>query len=160
LTPFAALAEFARMLMRLAALFVTLSALSGLASSRCAVAAPRAVRPATVTMPIDDWVALEPQSVPAAPVMPGTRRLDTSVAPDGSESIIVPGHGHHRDQDWREDQLAAAPIYEARNSAAAQPLYAPPAVWDSPEEQHTMSSAKDAMGLCGALGGWITCPNR
>ena len=146
------------------ALMVTLSALSGLGLSHGAMAAPRPVRPvpavAAGTMPIDHWAALEPQSVPTAPVMPGGHRLDTSIAPDGSESIIVLGHGRHRDQDWREDLLAAAPIYEARNSAAAQPLYAPPAVWDSPEEQHTMSSAKDALGLCGALGGWVTCPNK
>jgi hypothetical protein len=111
------------------------------------------------TMAIDGWYTLAPP--PAAPIAASVKKqLDTTPVPDGSEWITVFATRHNRDADWRGDQLAAVPVYEAENSAAAQRLYAPSPSWDSPEEQRLMSNAKDAMGLCGALGGWVSCPNK
>ena len=110
-------------------------------------------------MPIDLWVPLSAPVSLIAPAGSG-KGLDTSPPVDRSEQITVYARRHNYDREWREDQQAAAPFYDARQSDAAQPLYATGPVWDSPEQQHVMSDAKASMGLCGALGGLITCPNQ
>ena len=110
-------------------------------------------------MPIDGWYTLAPQPPPSIAVSVN-KQLDTTPAPDGSEWITVYGRRHNRDADWRGDKQADLPVYEAQNSEAAQRLYAGSPIWYTPGQQRLMSDAKDALGLCGALGGWVTCPNR
>jgi len=48
--------------------------------------------------------------------------------------------------------------YETGQPQAAQRLYAEGPVWTSAEHVRLMSGVKDALGLCGALGGLLTCP--
>jgi hypothetical protein len=108
-------------------------------------------------MPIDSWATL---SAPTSAIAPAPPALDTSQPWDATEEITVYGRARKLEQDWRDALRPDAPIYESSNSAAAQRLYAPMTPWISPEEQHMMSGAKDAAGLCGGLGGWITCPNK
>jgi hypothetical protein len=109
------------------------------------------------TMPIDSWTTL---AAPTSSIAPARPKLDTTPAKDTTEQITVYARARKLDQDWRDTLQPDAPIYESSNSAAAQRLYAPMTAWISPEEQHVMSDAKDAAGLCGGLGGWITCPNK
>jgi hypothetical protein len=108
-------------------------------------------------MPIESWATL---SAPISSIAPARPKLDTMPAQDGAEEITVYGHSRKQDQNWRDTLQPDVPVYEASNADAAQPLYAHMTPWISPEEQHVMSDAKDAMGLCGGLGGLITCPNK
>jgi len=119
--------------------------------------AHHAATPPTGTMPIDSWATL---SAPTSSIAPARPKLDTTPAKDGAEQITVYAHSRKPEQDWRDTLQPDAPIYESSNSAAAQRLYAPMTPWISPEEQHVMSDAKDAAGLCGGLDGWITCPSK
>ena len=108
------------------------------------------------TMPIDGWFDLAPAAGSGL-----IRKFDRVQSQDDAENITVYGR-RKRDPDavWRDELRASEPQYEARASAAAQPLYGGQAVWSSPEQQHIMSDAKDAMGLCGALGGLLSCDNK
>ena len=78
--------------------------------------------------------------------------------PPGSfEEITVYGS---RGRGAAEDGKPVELQYEAGQSQSAQRLYAKGPDWDGPEEQRLMSNAKDALGLCGALAGLLTCPNE
>ncbi len=76
---------------------------------------------------------------------------------DSAEEIIVRGR---RGAPAAGDAVAPEPMYEAAQSDSAQRLYAAGPVWYSPEQVRLMSDAKDALGLCGGLGGLLTCPNK
>jgi hypothetical protein len=79
--------------------------------------------------------------------------------PSSSEQIVVYGHKTSRDADWRADIEAGSPTYEANNSDAAQWLV-PFREWSTPTEERLMSIKSEWLGICGALGGYITCPNK
>ena len=104
-------------------------------------------------MPIDAWATLAPAPSSIAP------KLDTAPAPDNAEQITVFAHANQRDAEWRADLAGQVPAYEATNSDAAQPVLPFPQ-WSSPEQERLMSLKTDALGLCGALGGYIQCPNK
>jgi len=78
---------------------------------------------------------------------------------DHVEEITVYAQRDRRNTQWRAE-LHDDPSYEPGGSDAAQRLYAPGPVWSSPEQEHLASSAKDAVGACGALFGLITCPKK
>ncbi len=105
-------------------------------------------------MPIDAWATLAP-----APSHIATPKLDTTPAPDNAEQITVFAHTNQRDEEWRAELAGQVPAYEATNSDAAQPVLPFPQ-WSSPEQERLMSLKTDALGLCGALGGYIQCPNK
>ena len=107
-------------------------------------------------MPIGDW-SLGP-SDEAAPLDAFSRRMGITPAPDHTEQLVVYGQSHKRDEAWREDIQSKQPGYEASNSDAAMPLV-PYAAYISADQQRMMSEKTDAMGLCGALGGYVQCPN-
>ena len=108
------------------------------------------------TMPIDGVFDLAPP-----PESGLIRKFDTVQSAGDTENITVYGRrGRDLDAEWRAADRASEPQYEARNSTSAQPLYGGQAVWSSPEQQHIMSDAKDALGLCGALGGLLSCDNK
>jgi hypothetical protein len=110
---------------------------------------------AVTTMPIDGWFSLAPAGSGLI------RKFDATPGAEDTENITVYGRrGRDLEAEWRAAERASEPQYEARNSAAAQPLYGGQAEWASPEQQHIMSDAKESMGLCGALGGLVTCPNK
>jgi hypothetical protein len=105
---------------------------------------------------IDGWYTLAPAAGAGL-----IRSFDSTPAGEDRDNITVYGRrGRDLEADWRAELRASAPQYEARSSAAAQPLYGGQAVWSSPEQEHVMSGAKDSLGLCGALGGLITCPDK
>ena len=111
-------------------------------------------RKSVTAMPIDAWVTLAPQpSSIAAP------KLDISPAQDTAEQITVFARARQRDAEWRAELASQVLAYEAANSDAAQPLL-PFAQYTSPEQERLMSLKTDALGLCGALGGYIQCPNK
>ena len=116
---------------------------------------PLASRAHPAAMPIDAWSSLSPDPVAA----PQTRAVDTRLPSTTAEEITVLGRNRHQDQDWRADLRAGDTVYEASNSDSAQPLVPFPA-WTSPEQQRLMSDKTEFLGLCGALGGYIQCPNK
>jgi hypothetical protein len=111
-------------------------------------------------MPIDTWSSLSPDPAwPPASRTPPAGALDTRVPSPNAEEITVLGRNRHQDRDWRADLRAGDTVYEASNSASAQPLVPFPE-WTSPEQQRLMSDKTEFLGLCGALGGYIQCPNK
>jgi hypothetical protein len=117
-----------------------------------AAAQTRTAKP--VTMPIDAWATLAP-----APSHIASPKLDTTPAPDNAEQITVFARANQRDEEWRAELAGQIPAYEAINSEAAQPVLPFPQ-WSSAEQERLMSLKTDALGLCGALGGYIQCPNK
>ena len=109
-------------------------------------------------MPIDTWSSLVPEPSARTPRQPGGT-IDTRVPPAPAEEITVIGRNRHYDADARADIRAGDIAYEASNSASAQPLLPFPE-YTSPEQQRLMSDKTEFLGLCGALGGYIQCPNR
>ena len=107
-------------------------------------------------MQVDDWFSLGPILRP--PARPEGQPIGSEPTIDRSEEITVYGRRHTRDDEWRLDFAAKVPQYEASNSDAAQPLVAYPN-YTSPDQQRMMSEKTDALGLCGALGGYVQCPN-
>jgi hypothetical protein len=93
---------------------------------------------------------------------PGGRggQIDTLPRPLTVEEITVFGRRHDREAEWRADIAAGQPIYEAGDSESARPSYGGYLQWTSPEQERLMSIKTDALGLCGALGGYIQCPNK
>ncbi len=87
-------------------------------------------------------------------------KFDTAAAPPNSEEITVYAKTHNHDADWRADVAAGQPVYEAGNSEAAQPGYGGYPQYTSAEQERLMSIKSDLLGLCGALGGYIQCPNK
>lgn len=107
---------------------------------------------------VTQWFDLAP--LPNTPPGAGElgRQLDIT-APPNSEQITVYGQKHNREADWRADIATRQPVYEPAGSDAAQSLI-PYLEYASPEQQRLMSIKTDALGLCGALGGYIQCPNK
>jgi hypothetical protein len=111
---------------------------------------------AILGMPVDNWFTLDAAVAPSL-----IRKFDVEPSKTGSEEITVYGRrGHNAEAEYRAEMRDRDATYEARNSVSAQPLYGGQAVWDSPEQQHVMSDAKEALGLCDALGGLLTCPGK
>jgi hypothetical protein len=107
-------------------------------------------------MPVADWFDM---AAPASSLQTAAsgRALNLRPPRDTTEEIIV----HvRRGRAAADDLEAVGPIYEAGQSDAAQRLYAAGPIWYSPEQVRLMSTAKDALGLCGGLGGLLTCPDR
>ena len=88
---------------------------------------------------------------------PAGQALDLKPPPGNFEEITVYGR---RGRAAAEARRPVELQYEAGQSQAAQRLYAKGPDWDGPDEQRLMSNAKEALGLCGALGGLLTCPNE
>ncbi len=112
-------------------------------------------------MPVDGWASLAP---PANPAWIGGPKslIDTRPVVARSSGITVYARSHKLDDDWRADLRAGAPAAEPGLSDAAQwgvPGVRMPPVYTSPEQQRLMSVKTDALGLCGALGGYVQCPN-
>jgi hypothetical protein len=61
--------------------------------------------------------------------------------------------------EWRAALHSSAPTDEPASSAAAQRLV-PIIDYTSADQQRLMSEKTDWLGLCGALGGYIQCPNK
>ena len=113
-------------------------------------------------MHVDGWVSLTPPRDPTATGRPKSL-IDTRPIPARVPEITVYARSHRLDDDWRADLQAGAPAAEPGNSDAAQwgvPGVRMPPVWTSPEQQRLMSIKTDALGLCGALGWYVQCPNK
>jgi hypothetical protein len=118
-------------------------------------ARPKPAAPAPA-MAVSDWVSLEPSSGYAARA--GLiKPLNTAPPAENTDNVFVYARrGGNKEQNWREDLRPAASTYEASNSDASIAPHASYPEWDSPQEERTMSAAKDALGLCGF--GPFTCP--
>jgi hypothetical protein len=104
---------------------------------------------------VASWASLDDDAKSTARLLVGRDSVIT-IEPNGSEHVTVFGKKRdHREQDWRGDLGAAAPTYEASNSAAAQSGYTSYPEWSSPQEMQTMSGIKDFLGLCHFP---LTCP--
>jgi hypothetical protein len=100
------------------------------------------------------WFSLEPASKP-----PHANGITLAPEPDRDEHITVYAPRNKSEFDKRNDLLAHDQAYEPANSAAAQTVI-PDLAYASPEQQRLMSIKTDLLGLCGALGGYIQCPNK
>ncbi len=111
-------------------------------------------------MTVDNWASLGTYA--ELPASNANRKLNVKVEPDNTEEITVYGTRSKRDREWRDEiqDSAAGTGYEPGASDAGQPQYAKGPEWTSPEQQHLMSGAKDAVGACGGLFGLITCPDK
>ena len=132
----------------------------GHAAPRVAVRSISASLPKAATgMQVTNWLDLGSKANASAPSVGLRHQIDMAPPPPSSEEITVYGQTHNRDVDWRADIEARQPVYEATNSDATKSLIPYPE-YISPEQERLMSIKTDALGLCGALGGYIQCPNK
>ena len=131
-------------------------ALAGVCRGQAVAKAGGQAQVPAAAMQVNHWFALDAPHARLDRLSSG-QKLD--LATDAGNAEIVTVFGRRRPDD-RGGAPLPEPEYEAGQSEAAQRLYAMGPEWASPEHQRLMSTVKDALGLCGGLGGWLTCPNR
>ena len=106
-------------------------------------------------MHVDPWATLAPPPTLIAPPRP----LNMAPPTGRAEQVTVYAHPHPRDAEWRAELAGKAPAYEAANADAAQPSFGFYPRYTSADQQRLMSEKSELLGICGALGGYIQCPN-
>jgi hypothetical protein len=139
------------------ACFAVIVVLGAAGTCRAQQQAPHAAPTPVSGMRVDTWFGLGLSHEPSRAGRDS--KNDMAPAQENAEQITVYARPHDRDSNRGAALRANDPVYEAGASTAAQPLVPYPS-YTSPEQERLMSIKTDALGLCGALGGYIQCPNK